>query len=134
MGQKARTDPGLVSIRLYHPVWDVELLRACVEALPANRAVGTGGTPMEQSGATYEAPFEASSHGYRPGSMDDPGRTTEQPRVNPLSKEAKGSCIQTPCHFAHVGVVKPGFVWNRRTARLTGEQCTPKNVAISCMV
>ncbi len=40
IGEKARSEPGLVFTSLYHHVCDVDNLRACFEALPGNRAVG----------------------------------------------------------------------------------------------
>jgi retron-type reverse transcriptase len=131
---------------LYHHVCDVDNLRACYEALPADRAAGVDGVTKEHYGLRlednlhdlserlkrmgyrpqpkrrsdipkpgsekgrplgiscfedkvvelavkqvlepiYEAQFEDSSYGYRPGCsqhdcLDDLGRTIQQKRVN----------------------------------------------------
>lgn len=43
IGERARNDLGLVFTSLYHHVCDVDNLRACYEALPADRATGVDG-------------------------------------------------------------------------------------------
>ncbi len=43
IGEKARKEPKLVFTSLYHHVTDVDNLRVCCDALPANRAVGVDG-------------------------------------------------------------------------------------------
>ena len=47
IGEKARKEPALVFTSVYHHVTDVDNLRACYEALPGNRAVGTDGVTKE---------------------------------------------------------------------------------------
>ena len=71
IGEKARSDPQLVFTSLYHHVTDVDNLRACFEALPADRAVGIDGVTKEQYGANLEANLQDLSErlrrmGYRP--------------------------------------------------------------------
>jgi len=70
-GKKARSDPQRVFTSLYHHSCDVDKLRACFEALPADRAVGIDGVTKEQYGANLEANLEDLSRrlkdmGYRP--------------------------------------------------------------------
>ena len=48
IGEKARREPQLVLTSLYHHICDVDNLRACFEALPADRAVGVDGVTKEQ--------------------------------------------------------------------------------------
>jgi len=146
IGEKACQDLQLVFTSVYHHVTDVDNLRACYEALPADRAVGVDGVTKEQYGEhleenlqglserlqrmgyqpqpkrrsyipkpgsekgrplgiscfedklveravkrvlepIYEALFEDSSYGYRPGCsqhgcLDELGRRIQQRRVN----------------------------------------------------
>jgi group II intron reverse transcriptase/maturase len=146
IGEKARKEPGLVFTSLYHHIYDVDNLRACYDALDANKATGVDGVSKEEYGKNleenlrdlsgrlkrmgyrpgpkrrsyipkpgsekgrplgisnledkiveeavkrtlepiYEAVFEDSSHGYRPGRdphqcLDALGRTIQQKKVN----------------------------------------------------
>jgi RNA-directed DNA polymerase len=146
IGEKARKEPGLVFTSLYHHIYDVDNLRACYDALDANKATGVDGVTKEEYGRNleenlrdlskrlkrmgyrpgpkrrsyipksgsekgrplgisnledkiveeavkrtlepiYEAVFEDSSHGYRPGRnqhkcLDELGRTIQQGKVN----------------------------------------------------
>ena len=146
IGERARKEPGLVFTNLYHHIYDVDNLRACYEALDANKATGVDGVTKEEYGRNlegnlrdlserlgrmgyrpgpkrrsyilkagsekgrplgisnledkiveeetkrtltpiYEAVFEDSSHGYRPGRsqhkcLDALGRTIQQKKVN----------------------------------------------------
>jgi RNA-directed DNA polymerase len=71
IGEKARRDPRLVFTSLYHHVYDVDNLRACFDALPAERAVGVDGVRKEEYGVNLEANLEELSGrlrrmGYRP--------------------------------------------------------------------
>jgi RNA-directed DNA polymerase len=71
IGEKARSDPRLVFTSLYHHICDVENLRACFEALPADRAVGIDGVTKEQYGGNLDANLQDLSErlrrmGYRP--------------------------------------------------------------------
>jgi group II intron reverse transcriptase/maturase len=71
IGEKARSDPQLVFTSLYHHVTDVDNLRACFEALPADRAVGIDGVTKEQYGTNLEENLQDLSErlrrmGYRP--------------------------------------------------------------------
>jgi RNA-directed DNA polymerase len=148
IGEKARKEPGLVFTDLYHHIYDVDNLRACYDALEANKATGVDGVNKEEYGGNleenlrdlsgklkrmgyrpgpkrrsyipkpgsekgrplgisnledkiveeavkrtlepiYEAVFEDSSHGYRPGRnqhkcLDELGRTIQQRKVNHL--------------------------------------------------
>jgi RNA-directed DNA polymerase len=54
IGEKARKEPKLVFTSLYHHVTDVDNLRACYDALPANRAVGVDGVTKEKYGKNLE--------------------------------------------------------------------------------
>ncbi|UHD15457.1 group II intron reverse transcriptase/maturase [Thiocapsa bogorovii] len=81
LGEKARNDPRLVFSSLHHHVCDVDHLRACFEALPADRAVGIDGITKERYGANLEENLEALSSrlrnmGYRP----QPKRRTYIPK------------------------------------------------------
>jgi group II intron reverse transcriptase/maturase len=81
IGEKARSDPRLVFTSLYHHICDVDHLRACFEALPADRAVGIDGISKEQYGANLDENLrELSSRlrnmGYRP----QPKRRTYIPK------------------------------------------------------
>ncbi len=71
IGEKARSDHGLVFTSLYHHVTDVDHLRACYEALPRDRAVGGDGVTKEQYGEQLEENLQALSQrlgrmGYKP--------------------------------------------------------------------
>jgi RNA-directed DNA polymerase len=146
IGERARKEPGLVFTSLYHHICDVENLRACYDALEADKATGVDGVTKEEYGKNleenlrnlserlkrmgyrpkpkrrsyipkagsekgrplgmscfedkiveeatkrtlepiYEAVFEDSSHGYRPGHnqhtcLEVLGRTIQQRKVN----------------------------------------------------
>ncbi len=71
IGEKACKDSQLVFTSLYHHVTDVDNLRACYEALPADRAVGVDGVTKEQYGENLEENLQALSQrlrqmGYKP--------------------------------------------------------------------
>ena len=71
IGEKARSDPRLVFTSLYHHVCDMEHLRACFGALPADRAVGIDGITKEQYGEHLDENLRKLSErlrnmGYRP--------------------------------------------------------------------
>jgi len=81
IGEKARSDPRLVFTSLYHHVCDVEHLRACFGALPADRAVGIDGITKEQYGEHLDENLRKLSErlrnmGYRP----QPKRRTYIPK------------------------------------------------------
>jgi RNA-directed DNA polymerase len=146
IGERARKEPGLVFTSLYHHICDVDNLRACYDALDADKATGVDGVTKEEYGKSleenlrdlsgrlkrmgyrpepkrrsyipkpggekgrplgiscledkiveqatkrtlepiYEAVFEGSSYGYRPGRnqhkcLDALGRTIQQEKVN----------------------------------------------------
>jgi len=146
IGVKARQEPGLVFTSLYHHIYDVDNLRACYDALAANKAAGVDGVTKAEYGENleenlrdlsarlrrmayrpapkrrtyipkpgtvkgrplgisnledkivesatkrtlepiYEAVFEDSSYGYRPGRtphqcLDAIGRTIQQQKVS----------------------------------------------------
>ena len=50
IGEKARKEPHLVFTTLYHHVTDVDNLRACYDALEADKAIGVDGVSKEQYG------------------------------------------------------------------------------------
>ncbi len=54
IGEKARSEPGLIFTSLYHHVTDVDNLRACYEALPEDRAVGVDGVTKAEYGRHLE--------------------------------------------------------------------------------
>ena len=71
IGEKARSDRQLVFTSVYHHVTDVDNLRACYEALPADRAVGVDGVTKEQYGEQLEENLQGLSQrlrqmGYKP--------------------------------------------------------------------
>jgi len=71
IGEKARSNSQLVFTSLYHHVCEVDHLRACFEALPADRAVGIDGITKEQYGVNLEENLKELSNrlrnmGYRP--------------------------------------------------------------------
>ena len=71
IGEKARKEPGLIFTSLYHHVTDVDNLRACYDALPADRAVGVDGVTKTEYGRHLEENLTDLSErlrrmGYRP--------------------------------------------------------------------
>jgi group II intron reverse transcriptase/maturase len=71
IGEKARKEPGLVFTSLYHHICDVDNLRACYEALDANKATGVDGVTKEEYGKNLEENLRDLSgrlkrRGYRP--------------------------------------------------------------------
>ena len=71
IGEKARREPTLVFTTLYHHITDVDNLRACYEALPANKASGVDGVTKAEYGAHLEDNLRDLSarlkrQGYRP--------------------------------------------------------------------
>jgi group II intron reverse transcriptase/maturase len=72
IGEKARKEPGLVFTSLYHHIGDVDNLRACYDALGANKATGVDGVTKEEYGKNLEENLRDLSGrlkrmGYRPG-------------------------------------------------------------------
>ena len=47
IGEKARKEPDLVFTSLYHHIYDVDNLRACYDALDANKATGVDGVTKD---------------------------------------------------------------------------------------
>lgn len=50
IGERARKQPDLTFTSLYHHVADLDILRACYDALDGNKAVGVDGVTKEQYG------------------------------------------------------------------------------------
>ena len=48
IGDKARKEPNLVFTCIYHYVTDMDILRACCEALEADKAVGVDGVTNQE--------------------------------------------------------------------------------------
>ena len=96
IGEKARSDPQLVFTSLYHHICDVENLRACFEALPADRAVGIDGVTKEQYAGNLEANLQDLSErlrrmGYRP----QPKRRSDIPKPGSVKGRPLGiSCAR----------------------------------------
>jgi group II intron reverse transcriptase/maturase len=72
IGEKARKEPGLVFTSLYHHIYDVDNLRACYDALDANKATGVDGVTKKEYGKNLEENLRELSArirrmGYRPG-------------------------------------------------------------------
>jgi len=72
IGEKACKEPGLVFTSLYHHICDVDNLRACYDALDANKATGVDGVTKEEYGENLEENLRELSErlkrmGYRPG-------------------------------------------------------------------
>jgi len=72
IGQKARKEPDLVFTSLYHHIYDVDNLRACYDALEANKATGVDGVTKQEYGGDLEENLQDLSGrlrrmGYRPG-------------------------------------------------------------------
>ena len=72
IGQKARKEPDLVFTSLYHHIYDVDNLRACYDALEANKATGVDGVTNQEYGENLEENLQDLSGrlrrmGYRPG-------------------------------------------------------------------
>jgi group II intron reverse transcriptase/maturase len=72
IGEKARREPGLVFTSLYHHIYDVDNLRACYDALDADKATGVDGVTKEEYGRSLEENLRNLSArlkrmGYRPG-------------------------------------------------------------------
>lgn len=71
IGERARQEPSLRFTSIYHFVTDLEHLRACYAALPADRAAGVDGVSKEEYGRNLEANLTELSAklgrlGYRP--------------------------------------------------------------------
>jgi hypothetical protein len=54
IGEKARKEPGLVFMNLYHHIYDVDNLRACYDTLEAEKATGVDGVTKEEYGKNLE--------------------------------------------------------------------------------
>jgi len=72
ISEKARREPELVFTSLYHHICDVDNLRACYDALDANKATGVDGMTKVQYGKQLEDNLQNLSArlkrmGYRPG-------------------------------------------------------------------
>jgi RNA-directed DNA polymerase len=71
IGEKARKEPGLVFTSLYHHICDVDNLRACYDALEADKATGVDGVTKGGYGKNLEENLRDLSErlkrmGYRP--------------------------------------------------------------------
>ncbi len=81
IGEKARKEPKLVFTSLYHHVTDVDNLRACYDALPANRAVGVDGVTKEDYGKDLEENLlDLSGRLKRMGYVPQPKRRSYIPK------------------------------------------------------
>ena len=72
IGQKARKEPDVVFTSLYHHICDVDNLRACYDALEANKATGVDGVTKQEYGQNLEENLQDLSGrlrrmAYRPG-------------------------------------------------------------------
>jgi group II intron reverse transcriptase/maturase len=72
IGEKARKEPGLVFTSLYHHICDVDNLRACYDALEADKATGVDGVTKGEYGKNLEENLRDLSERlkrmrYRPG-------------------------------------------------------------------
>lgn len=72
ISEKARREPELVFTSLYHHISDVDNLRACYDALEANKATGVDGMAKAQYGENLEVNLldlsaRLKRMGYRPG-------------------------------------------------------------------
>lgn len=96
IGEKARSEPGLVFTSLYHHVCDVDNLRACLEALPGNRAVGIDGVTKERYGQNLEANLaDLSGRLKRMGYHPQPKRRSYIPKAGSEKGRPLGiSCFE----------------------------------------
>jgi retron-type reverse transcriptase len=96
IGEKARKEPGLVFINLYHHIYDVDNLRACYDALEAKKATGVDGVTKEEYGEKLEENLRDLSErlkrmGYRP----EPKRRSYIPKVGSEKGRPLGiSCLE----------------------------------------
>lgn len=72
IGKKARKQPDLVFTSLYHHIYDEDNLRACYDALDADKATGVDGVTKQEYGENLEENLRDLSRrlrrmGYRPG-------------------------------------------------------------------
>ena len=65
IGEKARKEPGLVFTSLYHHICDVDNLRACYDALDADKATGEDGVTKEEYYAITDNRERCSYYVYR---------------------------------------------------------------------
>ncbi len=91
IGQKARKEPDLVFTSLYHHIYDVDNLRACYDALEANKATGVDGVTKQEYGENLEENLRDLSGrlrrmGYRPG----PKRRSYIPKPGSVKGRALG--------------------------------------------
>ena len=181
IGERARKEPGLVFTSLYHHICDVDNLRACYDALDANKATGVDGVTKEEYGKSleenlrdlsgrlkrmgyrpepkrrsyipkpggqkgrplgiscledkiveeatkrtlepiYEAVFEDSSYGYRPGRnqhkcLDALGRTIQQKKVNQVVEADIKGFFDTVNHEWMIKFLRPR-IGDERVIRL----------------
>jgi group II intron reverse transcriptase/maturase len=96
IGEKARKEAGLVFTSLYHHICDVDNLRACYDALEANKATGVDGVTKEGYGKNLEGNLQDLSErlkrmGYRP----EPKRRSYIPKVGSEKGRPLGiSCLE----------------------------------------
>jgi RNA-directed DNA polymerase len=96
IGEKARKEPGLVFTSLYHHICDVDNLRACYDALEANKATGVDGVTKEEYGKNLEENLRELSErlkrmGYRP----EPKRRSYIPKAGSEKGRPLGiSCLE----------------------------------------
>jgi hypothetical protein len=65
IGERARKEPGLVFTSLYHHICDVDNLRACYDALDADKATGVDGVTKEEYYAITDNRERCSYYVYR---------------------------------------------------------------------
>jgi RNA-directed DNA polymerase len=96
IGEKARKEPKLVFTSLYHHVTDVDNLRACYDALPANRAVGVDGVTKEDYGKNLEENLlDLSGRLKRMGYRPQPKRRSYIPKAGSEKGRPLGiSCFE----------------------------------------
>ena len=96
IGARARKEPGLVFTNLYHHIYDVDNLRACYDALDADKATGVDGVTKEEYGKNLEENLRDLSErlrrmGYRP----EPKRRSYIPKAGTEKGRPLGiSCFE----------------------------------------
>ncbi len=96
IGQRARKEPGLVFTSLYHHICDVDNLRACYDALEADKASGVDGVTKEEYGQNLDENLRDLSGrlkrmGYRP----EPKRRSYIPKPGSEKGRPLGiSCLE----------------------------------------
>jgi len=70
IGEKARREPDLVFTSLHHHICDVDNLRACYDALAANKAAGVDGVTKAQYGRNLEGKKKKGQRLFRTCRLD----------------------------------------------------------------